>query len=166
MLPVKSVLTVPDGTKWVDVENGTVVPDITYMPKQVIKTNGNAQYFPFEGEVNKEPSLTIPNAAMTVRELLIRFAAGMPVTAGKVPLYEGDHDEPDIDKMDHVELHNYYKELSERRSEATDRVKKARAKAEEIKMEKIVAERVEKAKYEKDLKEFEEFKKNKGGING
>lgn len=48
--------------------------------------------FPTKGEVNTAPSSTIPDQTMTMREILERYARGLPIEAGKVPIYEGDED--------------------------------------------------------------------------
>lgn len=117
-------------------------------------------------ETNGKPSMTVPNQAMTVRELIIRFASGIPLDAGKVPIYEGELDLPDLDKMDLIEREAYYKELRQQRDEVELRVKNARIKREEMKMEEVIQERIRKAQEEKDRAEFEEFKKLKSNSNG
>ena len=43
----------------------------------------------------KRISKTIPNQSMTARELIIRFASGLPLDGAKVPIYEGDEETPD-----------------------------------------------------------------------
>jgi len=75
---------------------------------------------------------------------MIRFASGLPLDAGKTPIYEGDSDMRDIDKMDQIEREAYYRELKQQREEVENRVRTARTKAEEMKMEKIVEERIAK----------------------
>lgn len=162
MLKVREVLVVPDGTKWEDVASGLVEPQVAYEPISVIiKTNSNAKYFPIIGETNTMPSKTVPNQSMSVRELMIRFAAGLPLTGAKVPLYEGESEEPDIDKMDLIEREAYYKELAERRAEVVKRIKDAKMKAEEVKMERIVADRIAKKQADEEKKLIEEFRKSK-----
>ena len=62
-------------------------------------------------ETNNEPSLTIPDQTMTIREILTRFSRGLPVDQ-KIPIYnESDSDEyfPDPRYMDLAER----QELSE-----------------------------------------------------
>ena len=116
------------------------------------RSNYNQHLWPASTEINNLPSKTVPNQAMTVRELMIRFASGLPIEAGKIPIYEGDVEGmPDIEKMDQIELNNYYRELHEQRKAVTERVKEAREKAEKMKMDKVVEERVAKRQ-----KEFED----------
>ena len=62
-------------------------------------------------ETNDEPSLTVPDQTMTIREILTRFSRGLPIDQ-KIPIYnESDSDEyfPDPRYMDLAER----QELSE-----------------------------------------------------
>jgi hypothetical protein len=43
-----------------------------------------------DDEINNEPSATIPDQSMSVRELLQRYANGLPLGGGKEPIYEGE----------------------------------------------------------------------------
>ena len=76
-------------------------------------------------ETNNEPSLTIPDQTMTIREILTRFSRGLPVEQ-KIPIYnESDSDDyiPDPRYMDLAERQelsemfkeelNFYKEQSQ-----------------------------------------------------
>lgn len=54
------------------------------------------------------PSKTIPDQVMSLKEILQRFASGLPVDGGKVPMYYGEEFEmPNIDKMDLAERHEW-----------------------------------------------------------
>ena len=112
-------------------------------------------------DLKNRVSKTIPNQSMTARELIIRFASGLPLDGAKTPIYEGDEEMPDIDKMDNIERERYYDHLREQRKEVEERVLTARKKAEEMRREKTIQELVEKRKKEEEQKEFEEWKKNK-----
>lgn len=133
------------------------------------RNNYNANNTPVRGEFPgvKRLSKTIPNQSMTVREMIIRFASGLPISGSKRPdIFSDDaEDMPNIDRMDHVERENYYRELQEKRDAAEKRVRDANLKAEEMRREKVIKERVEKAKAESEAREFAEWKKNKGGTN-
>ena len=54
-----------------------------------IRTIFNASEFN-DAEKNTEPSMTIPDQSMSVRELLQRYAHGLPLAGGKEPIYEGE----------------------------------------------------------------------------
>jgi predicted aspartyl protease len=91
---------------------------------------------------------------------MIRFASGLPLDAGKTPIYEGDSDLPDIEKMDQIEREAYYRELKEQREQVETRVRNARIKAEEMKMETIVEERVAKRQAELEEKLLERYRQS------
>lgn len=59
---------------------------------------------PSSGEVNTLPSMTVPDQCLSIREILIRYAKGLPISASD-PLYDGedaDFDDllPDPARMD------------------------------------------------------------------
>lgn len=58
-----------------------------------IKTMLNAHEFPKKYEQNTKPSMTVPDQALSVREILSRFARGIPVEQ-HTPIYE-DVESPD-----------------------------------------------------------------------
>lgn len=67
----------------------------------------NFNYLDYPGEVNNLPSETVPDQAMSVREILQRYARGLPLTeAGRVPIWAEspeDDDLPDIKTLDLAE---------------------------------------------------------------
>jgi len=129
------------------------------VPAVTAKTFYNAHEFKKQYEYNNGVSETIPNMAMTVKELIARFASGMPLALGKQPIFEGDAEEvQDLDTMDLIELHQYYKELKQRKQEAEERVVSARTKAEQMKMDKIVKERVEQRIKDMEEKKAKEYR--------
>lgn len=74
-------------------------------------------YTPTVGEINDMPSMTVPDQAMSMAEILSRFARGLPIEAGRVPIYDEENDLPDIRTLDLVEradlAEQYRNELSE-----------------------------------------------------
>lgn len=60
-------------------------------------------YVPKPGEVNTMPSMTVPDQCMSLQEILKRFARGLPVDGGRVPLYDEENDLPDIRTLDLTE---------------------------------------------------------------
>lgn len=78
------------------------------MKKAIIKTHylaqENPEKFPRKYEHNIQPSLTIPDQTMTVKEILIRHTQGLGYgsTLG-VPMYYGDtemYDQSELAKLD------------------------------------------------------------------
>lgn len=56
------------------------------------------------GETNTKPSLTVPDATMSLRELLDRYGRGLPVN-GSEPVYHGEEVElPNLRAMDLTEI--------------------------------------------------------------
>ena len=90
-----------------------------------IKNLLNANEFPKKYEVNKKPSLTVPDQALTVREILNRFAKGIPMDT-KATVYEDveleDDFLPDPRTLDLAERQQYadmvQEELNHIRSKA------------------------------------------------
>lgn len=68
------------------------------------KTPYNRNEFPAGKGVDcsQKPSLTVPNQALSIQEILLRHARGVPVGVSmQTPLYRGeDYDYPDPAKMD------------------------------------------------------------------
>ena len=44
----------------------------------------------YKGQVNVGESKTVPDQSMTLRELLIRYAKGLPLEGQKTPIWEGE----------------------------------------------------------------------------
>jgi hypothetical protein len=57
-----------------------------------------------DNEINNEPSQTVPDQTMSVRELVRRYASGLPLGGTKEPIYEGeDGDGIDLRTLDLAE---------------------------------------------------------------
>lgn len=100
------------------------------MEQRVTKFIDLFNYVSPEGEVNNEPSMTIPDQTMSMREILQRFARGLPVDV-KVPIYDGEDDYfPDLSKMDLVDRENWINNAKEE----IDRIKRENTfiEAEEV----------------------------------
>lgn len=88
------------------------------IPKLRLKGYNPFSWSPSVGQLFTEPSQTVPDDVMSMREILSRFARGMPYSAGqKLPLYdESDSDEYDELLGDPRKLD--YAELADRREQA------------------------------------------------
>lgn len=89
-------------------------------------------YKQFEGEVNNQKSLTIPDQAMSVKEILSRYSRGLNVN-GFTPIYEDvettDDYMPDPRILDLAERQEYaeifsqeYNEIQNRKNSVTETV--------------------------------------------
>lgn len=79
----------------------------------------------FKGEVNKLPTVTVPDMTMSLKEILKRYTRGGEI-ATLTPVYQQgeDFDEnPDISKMDATEKLQYAKDIREAIAEHQNRSK-------------------------------------------
>lgn len=53
-----------------------------------IKTQYNKKQFNEVHEINDMPSMTIPDQAMSIPEMIKRYASGLPLGGARVPFYE------------------------------------------------------------------------------
>ena len=54
-------------------------------------------------EYNYQPSLTVPDQTLSIREIMDKYRRGIPLPAGKEPVYDGEDapfNEDDLKKMD------------------------------------------------------------------
>ena len=63
-------------------------------------------YEQYQGEVNNEPSQTIPDETYSIREILQRFSRGLTTTS-KMGFYDEEDYHPDLSKMDLVDREEY-----------------------------------------------------------
>lgn len=92
-----------------------------------IKNSLNASYFKKQNQVFTQKSQTVPDQSLTMRQLLDRYAKGLPLEA-KEPVYYGEDTEiPNFKKMDLTELAEYRENLNEdiKRLSKKERRKKA-----------------------------------------
>lgn len=85
--------------------------ETTTIRKNKVKNMLNAEDFPYNGEKNYQPSLTIPDQTLPLRELIDRFTRGLPVTSFK-PVYDEDNSLPDPRKMDLAEYNEMRKNVA------------------------------------------------------
>lgn len=91
-----------------------------------------------EGEKNTLPSKTVPNQAMTIREIINRTEKGLPVTGVRIPMYNETEDGimPDLRDMDISEIY----ELKKRIKKTEDELRKKLQKEEEERTQKETEE--------------------------
>lgn len=82
-----------------------------------------------KGEVNNEPSLTIPDQSMTLKELLVRYAKGLPLADAKTPIWEGEEGfDIDPKRLDLAEVEELAEKAREELKAINERVKQEVAK--------------------------------------
>lgn len=62
---------------------------------------------------SKLPSDTVPNQALTVTEIMTRYAQGRPLTVNNNLTFTGDNYAPDVKKMDLVDLDELKRKVDE-----------------------------------------------------
>lgn len=79
----------------------------------------NASTFPKKYEASKMPSETVPDQTMSIREILTRYARGLPLAGERVPVYSDDP-ENDLPDLQHLDLAERQEILEERKEELED----------------------------------------------
>lgn len=107
----------------------------------VFKTQYNSHLFPPVYEVNRRPSLTIPDQTMSVKQIMDRYAGGLGASGIKIPVYEGE-DSPlegiDLNTLDLSEKFDWINENRIRIAELQDRLKNpGKYRDQEIPFEEI-----------------------------
>lgn len=75
-------------------------------------------------EVNDQPSMTIPDQTMSIREILDRFARGLPLGGQRVPVYNGEDDDlPDLQHMDLADREEYMESAADELRELKTKIK-------------------------------------------
>lgn len=87
-------------------------------------------------ERNTKPSMTVPDMTMSIKEILQRFAKGIPISGEKVPIYDGDEDFfPDVNNMDLADRQAFIED-------SINDIKETRAKFERKKQENQEQQRI------------------------
>lgn len=96
------------------------------------KNNYNAHEFPKQYEKNSGKSETIPDQTMTMREIMDRYAKGLPIGGQRQGTFDDSLDEdaddafdmmPDMKKLDLSEQHDIMENSKKELSEINERMK-------------------------------------------
>lgn len=96
------------------------------------KTPYNAHLYPKWAETNTKPSMTVPDMAMSIEEIIARSARGLKLEHMlRVPIYEGETEfeavknyMPDVLNMDPVDQQEYKRQIDQQIAVAKERKKK------------------------------------------
>lgn len=114
-----------------------------------IKNILNYQEFDKNYENNLQPSQTVPDQTMPIRELLRRYASGLPLGGSKEPIYEGeDGDGIDPRRLDLAERQELEIAARQELAEIEERLKskkveKSKSKLTEEQIQDIESQDVE-----------------------
>lgn len=111
-------------------------------------------YEPKEGKKFTQPSMTVPDQSMNMREIMDRFAKGLPLPDQKTELWDEESDGIDPRTLDLVDL-------QEIKMKNSSRLKDLEVKHEDEKKKHQERKQKEKEDSEKSL--FEKFKNSLKG---
>lgn len=83
-------------------------------PMKRFKSNYNYESYAKNGEHNIEPSMAIPNRAMSISEILSRHVQGLPIPKKKQMFFGGNTEYPAMhmmNEMDQIDTLRYQQEL-------------------------------------------------------
>jgi hypothetical protein len=90
-----------------------------------IKTSMNSKEFKTKGEWNYNPTLTVPDHTLSIRQILERHSRGLPLEGWRTPIWDGEDNElPDIRTLDLAERQElaelYQQELNNYNKKSTN----------------------------------------------
>ncbi|WNK13164.1 MAG: hypothetical protein [Microvirus sp.] len=87
-------------------------------------------------ETNTKPSMTLPNQSMSMREIMSKFASGMPINASqREEIYDGEDFYPDPKTLDLAELQQI-------KEQYRDEIKEIESRQKKIKEDQKVLEKI------------------------
>lgn len=112
------------------------------------------QKTPFEGIDTGETSLTVPNQAISVREIIRRFQQGLPLEGviNQQPIFEGEEEIPDFKGMDYTDLDDYKQNIAETLKKVQEDEKKQAESKRQSEYEKAISKAVEERLAEQNRK--------------
>ena len=85
----------------------------------------------YKGQENNQESKTVPDQSMTLRELLVRYAKGLPLEGAKTPIWEGEEGfDIDPEKLDLADREELAEKAREELKAINERVKEEVEKKE------------------------------------
>lgn len=112
------------------------------------KTQWNAHEFPKTMERGGGISLTVPDQTMSIKEIVRRFASGLPVTGVRVPMFNEEEDLPDWEGLDLAERQilleenaDYIEKLEKDQALLQSQIRKQKEDEKEKAKSKLDAER-------------------------
>jgi hypothetical protein len=99
---------------------------------KIVKNIFNTEDNKYKGQVNNEPSMTIPDQTMSLRELITRYAKGLPLEGAKTPIWEGEEGfDVNPETLDLAEREELAEKAREELKSIENRIKEAKKKKTE-----------------------------------
>lgn len=104
--------------------HGDIVDTSTGEVTRLLKEGQPMPLFPRKYETTDKPSLTVPDQALTIKQILDRYARGLPLGGQKVPIYDGDDydDMPDLTMMDEPDRIQYMMDMRDELNELKEKI--------------------------------------------
>lgn len=101
---------------------------------QVPKVKNSLNYSTSDGRVFTQPSMTVPDQTISIKELVNRFTQGLPIPVGKTPIYDesGEAEGIDLKKLDLSEIHNMAKDVQWKLEKAQKAAEKSKQKESKL----------------------------------
>lgn len=120
------------------------------------KTSLNASEFEKHYEINEGESMTIPDMSYSTRELLNRYAKGLPLDGVRVPIYEGEEPGmPDLTGLDLIDRRRVLEEVEQEILEIKERQRQKERERYDVERKKVVddlvAKKIEEIRKEKEV---------------
>lgn len=108
----------------------------------MFQTQYNRKSFPdSRNELPVGKSMTIPDQTLSIKQILDRYARGLPLGGAKEPIYEGEEDfTPDLEHMDLADRQEYLENVEKEVSEIKERMDKREKQRAEKKAARAAAE--------------------------
>lgn len=68
-------------------------------------------YEPSVGEINNQPSMTVPDQALSLKEILRRYASGQPLDGMREGWFDDENDLPDLNTLDFADREDLLAEM-------------------------------------------------------
>lgn len=103
-------------------------------------------------QVFKKPSLTVPDQSMSIREIFLRYARGLPLGAPvHLAMFDEDDEFPDVSKMDFADRQAFLDEMK-------DEIELSQKKMEYFKQKQVEQRRKEDLEFFRQKRKDEEKK--------
>lgn len=121
--------------------------------RPLIRTMFNAKFLPKYYEVNTQPSLTIPDQTLTVRQIMEKHRRGLPVDIALHGEYFGDEPQPDMRRLDLSEQHDLLEAAKQKVRETQKAIDKHKWNAQVEKSAILRQKQIEKQNAENKVSE-------------
>lgn len=114
-------------------------------PGRTVQYKNSMNAIPSPGEIKPhlQPSETLQDQSLSIREIVARYQQGLPTNAPmRTPIYDPEDKMPDIRKMDLIDLQRIRDEHKQLKDRLQNEQKQKQVEAQEKQLEKIIEQRM------------------------